>query len=184
MITHNWSTPLYTSGTDKDLCFNLAQELLSVYDFNNPQNVFEIESDLVDKFKSDVVVPAFNSFLRNTVNKDISDWDSHRLHGWVVSYGKDTSLDYHNHRGSQVSGVFYLMCEDDSAGGHITLTDPRQNANRGYDPSFLPWFEPIKLIPKTGDIVLFPSFLYHSVSTYRSNIRIALPVDLFLHANS
>jgi hypothetical protein len=42
------------------------------------------------------------------------------------------------------------------------------------------WFKPLKLNPKTGDIVVFPSYLYHHVQTYNSNIRLALPVDLFL----
>lgn len=184
MIKKHWSTPIYTSKTDMDVCFQLTQELMAEYDFKNPCNVFDIKNKAIQDFKDLIVIPSFNSYLRNTLGKEIHEWESHRLHGWVVSYNQDTSLDYHNHRGSQLSAVFYLMCQDDAVGGHITFTDPRQNANRGYDPSFLSWFEPIKMIPKTGDVVIFPSFLYHSVSTYRSNIRIALPVDLFLHANS
>jgi len=72
------------------------------------------------------------------------------------------------------------MCNAQDKGGEIIFTDPRQNANRGYDNCFQEWFKPLKITPTCGDIVVFPSYLYHYVTTYQSNIRIALPVDLFL----
>ena len=175
---------MYFGKVQEEKTFELAQHLLQEYDFNTQPNVFDLNSDLVKSFKDTVVLPAFNNYLKTTLDKSIDEWAGYNLHGWVVSYNHDNSLDYHNHRGSQVSSVFYLMCSDNSTSGHITFTDPRQNANRGYDPSFAKWFKPMTMIPNSGDIVIFPSFLYHFVSTYRSNIRIALPVDLFLFNNS
>jgi hypothetical protein len=184
MIKNMWPTPVYFGKTSVDKTYELAQYLLQDYEMNSQKNVFDLDSPILNEFKENVVLPAFNNYLRNTLNKSIDDWGGHKLQGWVMSYSNDTSLDYHNHRGSQVSGVFYLLCDDSTASGSITFTDPRQNANRGYDLSFKEWFEPYRTIPKSGEIVIFPSFLYHSVSTYRSNIRIALPVDLFLFNNS
>jgi hypothetical protein len=179
MITNNWSTPFYTSTIDSNSSFELVQSILAEYDYSG--NVFDLKNESVQKFKDNVVIPHFNNFLKSTLNKELKDWGSHTFHGWVVSYNDGRSLEYHNHKGSQVSSVFYLLCEDDATTGQITFTDPRQNANRGYDPSFFQWFEPLQILPKTNDVVIFPSFLYHSVSTYRSNVRIALPVDLFLN---
>jgi hypothetical protein len=106
------------------------------------------------------------------------------MKGWLAGTGNDYSLNYHNHRGAQISAVFYLLCEDHNKGGNIAFTDPRQNANRGYDENFTPWFNDEILKVKSGDIVVFPSFLYHFVSTYRGSMRLAMPVDLFLHTNS
>ena len=92
-------------------------------------------------------------------------------------------MPYHNHRGSQLSLVYYVLSEKTETGS-IHFTDPRHNANRGYDMKFLPWFEGLKLTVETGDLVVFPSFLYHYVSTYLGNVRIAIPVDLFLFDNN
>jgi hypothetical protein len=185
MINNLWSTPVGISAAPEDVCFNVTQVLLQEYVFNSEQNVFDIKSKVIKDFKNNVVIPAFNDYLKESLGKELNEWSGgYRLHGWTVSYDKDTSLDFHNHRGSQLSAVFYLLCDSSDVGGHVTFTDARQNANRGYDKSFLKWFKPLKMIPKSGDIVIFPSFLYHSVSTYRGNIRIAMPVDLFLFDKS
>jgi hypothetical protein len=86
----------------------------------------------------------------------------------------------HNHSGSQLSGVFYLFTDDTST-GKITFFDPKGNANRGYNPA--KWnslFSPLTLTAESGSFVIFPSYLYHQVSFFTGNIRIAIPVDLFL----
>jgi hypothetical protein len=121
----------------------------------------------------------FDKYLKETCNKTLDDWN-YRLNGWLVSYGEGNSLNYHNHRGSQLSSVLYIIADSEDNGGDIIFTDPRQNANRGYDPLFNNWFEPFRFKPKCAEIVIFPSFLYHFVETYGSNVRLAMPVDLFL----
>jgi hypothetical protein len=174
---------------DNDYKENFLNRLLIDYDMTNTPsdfgqvNILDNPAEEVVAFKNNVIYPAFNKFLKETLGKEIDDWSSHRLHGWVAGATKDYSLNYHNHRGSQISAVFYILCEEKESGGQITFTDPRQNANRGYDSSFLPWFEHMSFTPESGDFVVFPSFLYHFVSTYQSNIRLAIPVDLFLQAN-
>jgi len=170
----------------QDISDRMVQTILQEYDLYNPLNDFgainilDNPHEVITEFRETVVYPAFNSFLNHTLNKSIADWGGHRLHGWIARYGDGTSLNYHNHRGSQVSAVFYLMCDTNDKGGQIVFTDPRQNANRGYDTVFQEWFKHLSITPNSGDIVVFPSYLYHQVTTYQSNIRIALPVDLFL----
>jgi hypothetical protein len=115
------------------------------------------------------------------VGKEISDWRNHKIHGWLAGSGTNYSMPYHNHRNAQLSAVFYLLCDDQRDGGTIYFTDPRQNANRAYDKEFFPWFADLKLTPKSGDAVVFPSFLYHYVTTYQGFMRLAMPVDLFLY---
>lgn len=187
MIQNLWSTPFLQTKMSDEIKDALANDIFMEYNLQNPPNDFGsvniLDDQIMDRFKTEVVYPSFNSFLRKTLGKEISDWKSHKMHGWLAGVGKDYSLNFHNHRGAQLSAVFYILCEEQDMGGEITFTDPRMNANRGYDTSFLPWFQHKQLTPKSGDIVVFPSFLYHFVSTYRGNIRLAIPVDLFLHAN-
>lgn len=188
MIEQLWSTPFMKEKAPTELLEDVTANILAEYDTQNTRgefgsfNILEVENESIQRFKKEVVYPTFDKFLKETLGKGIADWNGHRMKGWVASYHDGSSLAYHNHRGSQISAVFYLLCEERSRGGAITFTDPRQNANRGYDESFLPWFEQVSLTPETGDIVVFPSFLYHYVATYQSNIRIAMPVDLFLYS--
>lgn len=133
----------------------------------------------LNDLKEKVFLPKFNKYLTETCNKGLDSWN-YRLNGWLVSYGEGNSLNYHNHRGSQLSSVLYIIADSEDNGGDIIFTDPRQNANRGYDPLFNDWFEPFRFKPKCAEIVIFPSFLYHFVETYGSNVRLAMPVDLFL----
>ena len=186
MIKNLWPTPFLQSKMGTDICDRLVQTMLQEFDlFNAPgdfgsANILENPHPVIQEFKDTVVYPAFNSFLRHSLNKDISDWTGHKMHGWIAGYSNGYSLNHHNHRGSQLSAVFYLMCDSQDKGGQITFTDPRQNANRGYDTPFQEWFKPLEIMPTNGDLVVFPSYLYHYVTTYQSSIRIALPVDLFL----
>lgn len=184
MISNLWPTPFLQSKIDPNICEELVTHLSQNYDFGCPpredSNLLEDGSSIMQRFKSEVVLPSFNNFLRNTINKELSDWSGFKAKAWLIGTSKNYSINYHNHRGAQLSAVFYLMCEE-GVGGDISFTDPRQNSNRGYDESFIPWFKDLKLSPKSGDLVVFPSFLYHHVSTYSGNIRLALPVDLYLY---
>jgi hypothetical protein len=61
------------------------------------------------------------------------------------------------------------------------LFDPKANANRGYKMNV--WgemFEPVRLKTPSYTFAVFPSFVYHQVTQYAGNMRIAIPVDLFI----
>jgi uncharacterized protein (TIGR02466 family) len=187
-VIHNlWSTPVLRTTMPDDIREEVLTAVFSDYNLVDGSHKFGsinvLENPSLSKFKDKVITPAFDAFLDKTIDRTISSWDSHKMHGWVTGPGANYSINYHNHRGAQVSAVFYLICEENVSGGTISFTDPRMNANRGYDDAFRPWFEDLSFQPKSGDIIVFPSFLYHFVSTYQGNIRVALPVDLFLHTN-
>ena len=187
MFKQLWSTPFYQSKMDDDVKDALIQKLLIDYDIFNPPtdinkiNLLEDTCKEIQDFKNTQVIPAFDEFLKLSLDKSLNDWNGYSLNGWLGGSGKDYSMRLHNHSGAQLSAVFYLMCEDIDQGGEITFTDPRHNANRGYDASFNEWFNPLIVTPKSGDILVFPSYLYHQVSTYKSNLRLAIPIDLFLY---
>ena len=86
----------------------------------------------------------------------------------------------HNHKGAHLSAVFYLFNSDPNKGGEIVFHDPRGNANRGYTGDYWKdFFSPLKLKVFSYKFVVFPSFLYHQITTYTGNLRVGIAVDLF-----
>ena len=173
-------------GSGKFYPTNLATHIFMNYDLQSPPsdvggyNILEDNSTEMQNFKK-VVYDCFNSYLKETVGKQISDWKHHEMKGWITGHGADYSMTIHNHSGAHLSGVFYVMAEDQKSGGDIVFSDPRSNANRGYDEWFDPMFKRFHHKPETGDYMIFPSFTYHHVNPYYSSLRICVPVDLYLY---
>ena len=179
-----WPTMI---GSGKFETSELAGHILTNYNLNNLKsevegcNIFEDDdSGIIQKFQN-TAFECFNSYLKETLGKQISDWESYEMKAWITGHGKDYSMFIHNHAGAQLSGVFYILAEDQNAGGDIVFSDPRSNSNRGYDDWFHPLFERFHHTPQTGDYMIFPSFVYHHVNPYYSTLRICVPVDLFLY---
>lgn len=90
-------------------------------------------------------------------------------HSWVVKHKQGDSSRIHWHPNSIVSGILYLQCDDDS--GEILFHSEKNIFNNVLDFEF----EPNQLnqqmfgfLPKEGDIVIFPSTVYHSVNPSQS----------------
>ena len=143
-------------------------------------NIFKDNSDVMNKFKA-LVHNKFNDYLRNSIDKSIEDFKSFEMKAWITGHSKDYNMTIHNHSGAHLSAVFYILAEDQNSGGDIVFSDPRSNANRGYDDWFNPLFDRHGITPKTGDFMIFPSFTYHHVNPYYSSLRICVPVDLYLY---
>jgi len=103
-----------------------------------------------------------------------------KIKGWLAGNIQGYSMIEHNHSGAHFSAVYYVLCETKNQGGEIYMTDPRSNANKGYPAEFQHLYSPVKIQPKTGDLIIFPSFLYHYVSAYHQQNRIAIPIDVFI----
>jgi len=165
---------------------DLVNYILTNMDMNNLQgelngyNIFENDSEPLKNFR-ELAMKSFDEYLMSTVNKQIKDWGGHEIKGWITGHCDDYNMTIHNHSGAQLSAVFYVMAEDKNSGGDIVFTDPRANANRGYDDWFNPMFSQYKHTPGTGDYMIFPSFTYHHVNPYFSRMRICIPVDLYLY---
>lgn len=185
-----WSTPVLLMKMDDNIRENFVNYILQEYNVFNPPtdynkiNILQDASKETKQFKEEAIKPAFNHFLNESLGLSLSDWNNYRLNGWLTGSGRSYSMKHHNHSNSQVSAVFYLLTDHLDEGGRVVFTDPRQNANRGYDLKFSKWFSSLEIKPKSGDVLIFPSYLYHYVETYQSNLRLALPVDCFLFADS
>jgi len=169
--------------TDKKLLDKVTEytltkcgQLLNISEIKD-QNLFD--DKFYDDFKQNIVLPSFEKYLQKNTDIILKN-KKYVLKSWLTNYGVSYSMPKHNHSGSHLSAVFYLLSEDNHLGGSLIINDSRFNANRGYDSDFKKWFEKEIFIPKTGDILIFPSFAYHSVDTYYGKMRLAMPVDLYL----
>lgn len=173
-------------GRSKFNSLELSQHIMTNYDMSNPPsdkygyNIFDDDSSYMKNFEK-IAYNAFDEYLQEAIGKSISDYGGYLMKAWITGHGDGYAMAIHNHFGSQLSACFYVLAEEQNEGGALTLIDPRGNANRGYDPWWKHQFDEKVIIPETGDVVIFPSFLYHAVQPYYSKWRICVPVDLYLN---
>ena len=180
-----WPTPVFNGNVSNKVLL----EKTSNYILSNYGDEIKVKSNLINEnilenknlleFKDNVIIPAFDEFYKKEFELSLKEKKYH-LKAWITGKGFSYSMPLHNHSGSYLSAVFYLLSEDKHLGGSLVINDPRFNANRGYTPDFTSWFKKEIFTPKTGDILIFPSFTYHSVDTYYGKLRLAMPVDLIL----
>lgn len=180
-----WPTQiLYKKFSDTELLSEVLNFAISNKDsYSNSEvlggeGILNSKDPIIKKFKDKEIIPAFKEYLK-LINVNIESYKM-GLRGWITGDSGLYNLSYHNHSGASLSSVFYICCEEKDKGGEIVFHDPRSNANRGYDQMFKSLFAPIEHTPMTGDIIVFPSYLYHHVNTYFSKLRIAIPVDMFI----
>ena len=180
-----WPTTIYLGKIEKDINNQLCENLFSEVNFDTLYNDFQkldilnSEPEIYKNFKNNVVWPAFTNYL-NYIDIDINKFPNRKIRSWITGVYNGYMIPAHNHSGSILSAVFYIMCEENDKGGELVLLDSRMNANRGYKEEFKKLFENKLYSPKSAEYVIFPSHVYHHTIPFSGNIRLAIPVDLFL----
>ncbi len=184
-----WPTTVKLSKIkDKGLLDELVQEILASPYMKNPPSDFQEFDILRDtskisrKFLKDEVTTAFDEYLQEVLDVSLCDYQAYQLRSWLAGTNNSYMIPTHNHSGASLSAVFYLLTDAMGAGGSIELLDPRVNANRGYDKNFKKLFDKQVLTPQSGDVIIFPSFVYHYTLPFDGSIRLAIPVDLLLES--
>ncbi len=100
--------------------------------------------------------------MRNPANVDFMLW------GWGVSLKAGNSQDLHVHPTAHISGVYYVSAPpgamgETSTAGKIRFYDPRPRANMNQ---LLTQITRVSETPSPGDILIFPSWLEHSVAPF------------------
>ncbi len=108
------------------------------------------------------------------------------LNCWANINGKFASNAAHNHPNSLLSGAYYVQA--DAKSGAIVFRDPREGAVLLSPPlvEFTPWtFQTVRYPPSAGRMLIFPSWLYHSVEPNLSDgERIGLSFNIGLRPKS
>ena len=91
-----------------------------------------------------------------------------KIWGWAVSLKAGNWQAHHVHSGADISGVYYVAAPPvalnaDSDGGKIIFHDPRPRANMNQ---LLTQITQRQETPMPGDVILFPSWLDHSVAPF------------------
>lgn len=186
-LNNLYPTPVYLGQVQEtDILERLVQSIFLNIDLDAPASDFQNFDALkhgpleFQEFREKVVIPAFESYLRQ-LGYDMWQFPDVRLRSWIAGVRNGYMIPAHNHSGASFSSVFYLMCDTQSdQGGELVMLDPRTNANRGYKDPFKPMFENTVFSPQSGQFLIFPSYLYHHTNAYQGNMRLAMPVDLFL----
>jgi len=181
-----YPTEVMIGQFDESIVAPVAQELLTKADFESggdlsDENLLGEAHDLpvLKKFFKDYGFRKFNEYTEQVFNHTL-DQKEYKFKAWANNGAGRYSLGFHNHSGAQLSAVFYLLVEDSSKhGGKFLFHDPRFNANRGMTKAFAHKHQDFEMSPVSGGFVIFPSYLYHSVTTFYGRVRLFLPVDMF-----
>lgn len=94
---------------------------------------------------------------------------------WLNVYKEGDSQEIHTHTGGDncTFSCAYFVQYDPEKDGRFVFYDPRQDFHHGYFSRHYPctntWFPDIS----EGDIVIFPSYLHHQVTTQKNNTGVA-----------
>jgi hypothetical protein len=181
-VNNLYPTPVYLTTISKEDCEDLLASVMQNELVINPNG--DDSSLILKKIPRlrEIAKEKFSEYLKIVYGLDFNNY-KFNMKAWLAGSRGGYSMETHNHAGSPFIAVFYIMSECQDHGGEIVLTDPRTNANRGYTLEFQPQFSPTIHTPATGDVLIFPGFLYHHVRQYTSTLRIAIPVDLFLYTD-
>lgn len=183
MIIQHWKNPiLHSNINDEEYLKALNEYIYCNVPLNRdtiPQEVlfseFYYHEQLFDKFKG-IVCDKIDWMLEEGYKVDKFDY---HVKTFIIKNGRFTHTSFHNHRGAFLSGVFYVNVDDNS--GDLVLHDPRFNAVRSTPLQLSEHFAPVKITPTNGDVILFPSSIYHETDICFSNVpRILIPFDVYI----
>ena len=137
--------------------------------FQGPSDIFNKPSELISKLEFNIgeLVDKYFIKFNSESNTFIKSWpEESKLTGWFNKLLKNGYQDSHIHPDGWLSGVFYLETVDlqnnDEGAIEFSL--------HGYDLPITDKNYPRKIYnPKRGDIVLFPSSLFHRTIPFTSD---------------
>jgi uncharacterized protein (TIGR02466 family) len=126
-------------------------------------------TDIVETMQSAVshMVALGSQAARFNLNCEFVSWAN------INRWGSHNSV--HNHCNSHWSGVYYVTVpkfddDDIDRAGDIMFYDPRGAVNMMVHPGRCNDGEAIRVSPIAGHMLLFPSWLYHSVNPFKSDV--------------
>ena len=142
--------------------------------------------DLVNKGTPINFINEFKDFLKNIITNEFGwEYFPHKqriVAMWAIINKKNSYNVMHNHQNCYLSAAYYVKKPKNS--GDITFFDPieaktyrfpEKEKNTNYST------EIVTINPEVGDLLIFPSYLYHSVDNNLSNedrIVISFNVDI------
>ena len=166
------------------------EKLYKKNEFSNDGHVevFQSEHNLHEHPKFQEISNELEKFINSKVQKFFNYKKLTIDKLWFVITKKSGIIKKHSHFNSDYSGVFYLNVEENvETGNGLKLYNPFENleilrysVNANQFNIEVTKEKTLLLKPSKNDLIIFNSFLEHSVDNKNSNIseRISLPFDL------
>jgi uncharacterized protein (TIGR02466 family) len=194
LLTAFYSPKIFIFNHDfetKDVLDNIYnyENLFEVNKFTNDghKNIFQSEHNL-NKKKEFI---GTSKSIENFVNKNIANiFNSKKINlikMWFVITKQSGIINKHSHFDSDLSGVLYLKVNPNSFSSGLEILNPleeidiyRYNLSLNKIEKSIFTGDKYLFSPKNNDLIIFNSYLEHSVQNKDLNIadRISLPFDL------
>ena len=142
--------------------------------------------DLVNPGPPINFINSFKDFLKHIIEDEIG-WEyipnkQRVVAMWAIINKKNSYNVKHNHQNCYLSAVYYIKKPENS--GDITFIDPKQV--RTYRSPRIENYteysrEAVTIKPEEGDLIVFPSYLYHEVGVNLSDkdrVIISFNIDI------
>lgn len=116
-------------------------------------------------------LPEINS-LKNKLINIFDNLNLKVIHAWIQGYGENNFHDCHTHSECSYSCVLYLNCSDQSS--ETVFYHPTHPHASSYQVKKTM----IKIKPKIGKLIIFPSYLPHTVLPNKDRKRLILSANL------
>jgi len=164
------SLPLSSTSFRTDFGAKRTEGNLLLYDDPYIVKAHEVIKIFYQKYVSFLSSKKGNTFSNNLPSGNI-------ITSWSMIAEKESYHFSHNHHSAWVSGVFYIEVPEtqDHLGGSIIFSP------NGYDYPVKKESNDLIVKPKSGEIIFFPSHLFHkTLPTESDSRRICLPFNIFL----
>ena len=143
---------------------------------------FNLTNDITAK----KIAKIFEKFYKKVIINEMGwKYDSNRVNiegMWSIINKKGSFNIQHNHPNAYLSSAYYVRHPEKS--GSIKFFDPREQKSIRY-PKIKKYGElsaaTVEIAPKEGDLLIFPSYLYHAVTenlSEQDRIIISFNVDI------
>ena len=129
----------------------------------NADTSFNKQFDILKQLPETLAL-SLHTKINTCLHKYVSDYRCSPVevaNTWITFQYPHSKLTKHTHPGSTISGVLYLKTDEKSS--PIYFYNP--NVFTQFTSSLIPYSEylnqSVKFIPKTGDLLIFPSWLGH-----------------------
>ena len=147
--------------------------------FQTANDLFLMQSENLNTLKTIIIseIQSYRHRFKQSNNLLIKNFpEQAKLNGWYVKLIKQGHQDSHIHPTGWISGVIYLKTIQDAKDGEGAI----QFGLHGYNYPKLAKEEPrLTWLPRDGDLVLFPSSLFHNTVPVRQDCeRCVIAFDL------
>ena len=162
----------------KNSLSSISQDLLN-NGVQSAGNLFILDDPSIGTIKKIIVerIQSYRNKYKDSEDGFIKKWPKDvDLYGWIIDLKKGGSLNSHMHKLGWLSGSLYLKLEKQQGSnqGNIIF-----DLNGGDYPTESKLYSSIEFNIEKGDIVLFPSSIFHKTVPFESeNNRITLAFDI------